>query len=72
MLARIIHDGFYCNRRYAATTSLAAGLARPGGRARRSVGHQPVQGCLPSSRLHAPVSQGVSAVSSRTLMNNAG
>ena len=25
MLARIIHDGFYCNRRYAAPTSLAAG-----------------------------------------------
>jgi hypothetical protein len=24
-LTRIIHDGFYCNRRYAATTSLAAG-----------------------------------------------
>ena len=71
-LARIIHDGFYCSRRYAATTSLAAGSARPGGRARRSVGQQPVQGCLPSSRLHAPVSQGVSTVSSRTLMNNAG
>ena len=108
-LTRIIHDG--CTRRYAAPTSLAAGLARPGGRARRSVGQsfdpstslrvvspsnhypalpggacsgltlsgarapskrqQPVLGCLPSSRLHAPVSHGVSAVSLRTLMNNA-
>ena len=25
LLARIIHEGFYCNRRYAATTSLTAG-----------------------------------------------
>jgi len=25
LLAHIIHDGFYCNRRYAATTSLMAG-----------------------------------------------
>jgi hypothetical protein len=24
-LARIIHEGFYCNRRYAAATSLTAG-----------------------------------------------
>jgi thiamine phosphate synthase YjbQ (UPF0047 family) len=46
--ARIIHDGFYCNRRYAATTSLAAMVTRPGGRARHSVGQQPGQGCLPS------------------------
>jgi hypothetical protein len=30
------------------------------------------QVCLPSSRLRAPVSLGVSAVSSRTLVNNAG
>ena len=72
VVPRIIHDGFYCNRRYAAPTSLAARVTRPGGRARHSVGQQPVQGGLPSSRLHAPVSHGVSAVSSRTLMNNAG
>ena len=25
LLARIIHEGFYCNRRYAAATSLTAG-----------------------------------------------
>jgi hypothetical protein len=43
-----------------------------GGRARRSVGQHTVQVCFPSSRLRAPVSRGVSAVSSRTLVNNAG
>ncbi|WHZ17556.1 MAG: hypothetical protein OJF52_004408 [Nitrospira sp.] len=31
-----------------------------------------LQGRLPLSRLHAPVSLGVSAISSRILMNNAG
>ena len=71
-LARIIHESFYFNRRHAAVTSLAADYPHPGWRARRSVGRHPVQGCLSSSRLHAPVSHGVSAVSSRTLMNNAG
>ncbi|MBS0183264.1 MAG: hypothetical protein JSS39_12745 [Nitrospira sp.] len=30
------------------------------------------QVCLPSSRLRVPVSRGVSAVSSRTVMNNVG
>ena len=25
LLARMIHEGFYCNRRYAAATSLTAG-----------------------------------------------
>ena len=65
-LARIIHEGFYCNRRYAAATSLTAG-----GLAARSVNIL-FQVCLPSSRLRAPVSLGVSAVSSRTLVNNAG
>jgi len=30
------------------------------------------QVCLPPLRLRAPVSQGISAVSSRTLVNNAG
>src|SRR5262245_55212848 len=65
-LARIIHEGFYYNRRYAATTSLTAG-----GLAAQSVNIL-FQVCLPPSRLRAPVSLGVSAVSSRTLANNAG
>jgi hypothetical protein len=43
-----------------------------GRQARRSVGQHTVQVCFPSSRLRAPVSRGVSAVSSRTLVNNAG
>ena len=66
VLARIIHEGFYCNRRYPATTSLTAG-----GLATRSVNIL-FQVCFPPSRLRAPVSLGVSAVSSRTLVNNAG
>ena len=66
LLARIIHEDFYCNRRYTATTSLTAG-----GLAAQSVNIL-FQVCLPSSRLRAPVSHGVSAVSSRTLVNNAG
>jgi hypothetical protein len=66
VLARIIHEGFYCNRRSAATTSLTAG-----GLATRSVNILVQVGLLPS-RLRAPVSLGVSAVSSRTLVNNAG
>ena len=41
-LAHIIHDRFYCNRRYAAATSLAAGFPQPSGQARRSVGRQTV------------------------------
>ena len=43
-----------------------------GGRARRSVGQHTVQVCFPPSRLRAPVSRGVSAVSSRALVNNVG
>ena len=65
-LARIIHEDFYCNRRYAATTSLTAG-----GLAAQSVNIL-FQVCLLPSRLRAPVSHGVSVVSSRTLVNNAG
>ena len=64
--ARIIHEDFYCNRRYAAATSLTAG-----GLAAQSVNIL-FQVCLLSSRLRAPVSPGVSAVSPRTLVNNAG
>ena len=66
VLAPIIHEDFYCNRRYAAVTSLTAGEL-----AARSVNIL-FQVCLPPSRLRAPVSPGVSAVSSRTLVNNAG
>jgi len=65
-LTRIIHEGFYYNRRYAATTSLAAGRL-----AARSVNIL-FQVCLSPSRLRAPVLHGVSAVSSRTLVDNAG
>ena len=66
VLARIIHEDFYRNHRYAAMTSLTAG-----GLAAQSVNIL-FQVCLSSSRLHAPVSLGVSAVSSRTLVNNVG
>ena len=65
-LAPIIHESFYCNRRFAAATSLTAG-----GLTAWSVNIL-FQVCLPPSRLRAPVSLGVSAVSSRTLVNNAG
>ncbi|SPP65372.1 hypothetical protein NITLEN_30286 [Nitrospira lenta] len=64
--ARNIHENFYCNRRYTATTSLTAG-----GLAAQSVDIL-FQVCLPSSQLRAPVSHGVLAVSSRTLVNTAG
>ena len=66
VLARNIHEDFYCNRRYAATTSLPAG-----GLAAQSVDIL-FQVCLLPSQLRAPVSRGVLAVSSRTLVNNAG
>ncbi len=46
--ARIIHEGFYCNRRYAAPTSLHAALWRTGGRTRRSVGRH-TGASMPSS-----------------------
>ena len=62
----MIHEDFYCTRRYAAATSLTAG-----GLAAQSVNIL-VQVCLLPSRLRAPVSRGVSAVSSRTLVNNEG
>ncbi|MEO7859938.1 MAG: hypothetical protein ABIU05_05750 [Nitrospirales bacterium] len=65
-LARIIHEGFYCTRRYAATTGLTAG-----GLVAQSVTIL-FQVCLLPSRLRAPVSHGVSAVSSRILVNNVG
>ena len=65
-LARIIHVGFYCTRRYATTTSLTAG-----GLVAQSVTIL-FQVCLLPSRLRAPVSHGVSAVSARILVNNVG
>ena len=65
-LARLIHEDFYYNRRYTATTNLTAG-----GLAAQSVNIL-FQVCFPPSRLRAPVSLGVSAVSSRTFVNNAG
>ena len=64
--ARIIHEDFYCNHRYAAATGLTAG-----GLAAQSVNIL-FQVCLAPSRLRAPVSRGVSAVSLRTLVNNVG
>ena len=65
-LARIIHECFYCNRRDAATTSLTAGVL-----AAQSF-NVLFQVRLSPSRLCPPVSRGVSAVSSRILVNNAG
>jgi len=41
-------------------------------RMRRTPFGTPRRGCCPASRLHAPVSLAVSAVSSRILVNNAG
>ena len=66
VLTRIIHERFCCNREFAAATSLHAALGRAGGRARRSSPQHTVSICFGVSHLHAPVSRGVSAVSSRT------
>ncbi len=71
LLARIIHERFYCNRGFAAATSLLAAAAA-GGRARRLVPQRTAQVRLGPSRLHAPVSRRDSAISRRTVMNNAG
>lgn len=62
VLARIIHEGFYCNCGYAVPTGVLA---------TQSVNIL-VQVCLPPSWLCLPVSLRVCAVSSRTLVNNAG
>ena len=45
-LARIIHERFYCNCAYAATTSLAVAPTRPSGRARRSAPQHTVSSML--------------------------
>jgi hypothetical protein len=46
-LTHIIHDRFYCNRRYAAATGLAARFLQPSGQARRSVGRHTVSSMPP-------------------------
>ena len=61
-LARIIHERFYYNRGYAAATGRLAA---------RSLDIL-FQVCLTPSRFHVPVSRRVFAISSRTVMNNAG
>ncbi len=65
-LTRIIHEDFYCNHQYAAAIILTAG-----GLAALSVNIL-FQICFLPSRLRVSVSRGVSAISSRTLVNNAG
>lgn len=71
-LARIIHDDCYCNRPYAAATSLRAEFRHASGgltclcRARqtgRLAGQQTVKICPLFSRLHAPASQRDSRIS---------
>ena len=63
-VARIIHEDFYCNLQYAATTSLTAS-----GLAAQSVTIL-FQVCFLPARLHTLVSRGVSAVSPRAPANN--
>ncbi|MBK9949073.1 MAG: hypothetical protein IPP12_18080 [Nitrospira sp.] len=63
LLARIIHEHFYCNRQDAAATSLVARVRRPGGQARPSRPRRTVQVRLGPSGLRVPVSQGVLSVS---------
>jgi hypothetical protein len=71
-ITRKIHGGFYCTRRYAAPTRWPPiPRGQLGGLSARSV-NVLFQGRLPPSRLLAPVSPGVSAVSLRTPMNPAG
>ncbi len=65
-LTHFIHGGFYCTRRHAAPTGLTVG-----GLTAQSVNIL-FKYASPPSRLRAPVSLGVSTVSSRTLVNNAG
>ena len=72
ILARAIHEGFYSNHRHAAATNLAAGSTRPAGGLAAQALNILFQVCFGPARLHATVSPGVSAVSSRTLMNSAG
>jgi hypothetical protein len=71
-LTHVIHERFYCNRRYAVATSLAASFARPADRLAPRDLDILFQVCLGLSGLRVPVSPGVLAVSSRTVMNNVG
>lgn len=71
-LAHIIHERFYCNRRYAAATSVAARFARPAGRLALRDLNILFQVCFGLSGLRVPVSHGVLAVSSRTVITNVG
>jgi predicted nucleic acid-binding protein len=72
VLARIIHERFCYNRTFAAPTSLASLIRRPGGRPRRSGPQRTVQVRVGSSRLRASVSRRDRAISRRTVVNNAG
>ena len=72
VLSHMIHERFSCNRRYAAATSLAASFARPTGRLAPRDLDRLFQVCLGLSGLRVPVSPGVLAVSSRTVMNHVG
>ncbi len=71
-LPHIIHDRFYCNRRDAAATSQHAPLGMLAGRLAPRGLNVLFQVRLGRKGLHVPVSLGVSAVSSRTVMNNVG
>jgi hypothetical protein len=71
-LTHVIHERFYCNRRYAVATSLAASFARPADRLAPRDLDILFQVCLGLSGIRVPVSPGVLAVSSRTVMNNVG
>ena len=71
-LAHIIPERFYCNRRDAATTSLAASSTRPAGRLAPRDLDVLFQARLGLSELHVPVSRRVLSVSSRTVMNDVG
>ena len=44
----MIHERFYCTRRYAAATRLAAGFALQAGQAHHSVGQRTVSSTPPS------------------------
>ena len=71
-LTHIIHERFYCNRRYAAATSLA--VVSHGQASRLALRGLNIlfQVCFGLSGLRVPVSPGVLAVSPRTVMNNVG
>jgi hypothetical protein len=63
LLARIIYEGFYCTSRYAAATGLTAG----------GLAAQPVNIlCFKYASFPRGSARRVSAVSSRTLVNNVG